>query len=185
MQYNLGKLFSIQDMWPEARRAYAEAVRLDPAYMEAYDGLGFALEAIGEDAAAVVNYQKAAQINDSRKGTFAAPYANLSALYVRGANADAALEFARKAVEVNPKSDRGWFQMAKAHELRGELDAAFDALHRAIAINPSASSYYYVLATVSRRLGKLKESRDAMETFSRLERESNALEEKRREAQRR
>ena len=65
------------------------------------------------------------------------------------------------------------------------IDDAFAALHRAIAINPASSTYYYLLATVCRRLGKQTESRDAMETFSRLERESNVLEEKRREALRR
>jgi protein O-GlcNAc transferase len=181
MQYNLGRLFSIQDQWPAARRAFEQALRLDPSYVEAYDGLGFALEAVGEDAAAVANYEKAAQLNEARKGIFAAPYVNLSAYYNRTGNTNAALDFARKAVQVNPKSDRGWFQMAKAHERQGELDAAVDTLNRAISINAGASSYYYVLATVYRRLGRLKESRETMETFSRLERKSNTLEEKRRE----
>ena len=85
-------------------------------------------------------------------------------------------------MEVNPKSDRAWFQLARAQERGGDLAPAADSLTRAIAINPRSSSYYYVLAGVYRRLGKMNENREAMETFVRLNRETDALEEKRREA---
>ena len=71
--------------------------------------------------------------------------------------------------------------MARAHERRGELDAAVLALSRAVSINPRVSSYYYVLSTIYRRLGKQQESREAMETFSKLDRETNELERTRRE----
>jgi tetratricopeptide (TPR) repeat protein len=179
--YNLGKLYSIQDEWPSAKNAFERALQLDPSYMEAYDGLGFALESLGDDAGAIANYTKAAQMNDARKGNFAAPYVNLSALHNRAAAPDAALEYARKAVAVNPNSDRAWFQQAKALERLGELAPAADALQRAIAINSHVSSYYYVLGTLYRKLGKQQESREAMETFARLSRESNELEQKRRE----
>ena len=89
-----------------------------------------------------------------------------------------------KATEIDPKSDRAWFQMGKAFERLAGLPAAADALNRAISINPRASSYYYVLATVYRRIGKMQESRAAMESFTRLERETNELEKKRREINR-
>jgi tetratricopeptide (TPR) repeat protein len=71
--------------------------------------------------------------------------------------------------------------MAKAYEYEGDLPSAADALNRAISINPRSSSYYYVLATVYRKLGKPEESRKAMESFTRLDRESNELDQKRRE----
>ena len=47
--YNLGKLLSIQDTWEPARKAFEAALRIDPAYIEAIDALGFALEALGDD----------------------------------------------------------------------------------------------------------------------------------------
>ncbi len=71
LHYNLGKLFSIQDNWEPARKAFEEAVRIDPGYVEALDALGFALEALGDDAGAVAQYQKAIALNDERHGTFA------------------------------------------------------------------------------------------------------------------
>jgi tetratricopeptide (TPR) repeat protein len=149
--------------------------------MEAYDGLGFAFEALGDDAAAIANYKKAIEMNESRRAGFSSPYVNMSALSNRTGDRDAALAYARKALEANPKSDRALFQMAKAYEYRGDLNAAAEALTRAIAINARSSSYFYVLSHLYRKLGKVEESRQALETFARLDRESNELEQKRRE----
>ena len=59
VRYNLGKLFSIQDNWEPARREFEAALRLDSSYVEALDGLGFALEALGDDQGAIAHYEKA------------------------------------------------------------------------------------------------------------------------------
>ena len=116
-----------------------------------------------------------------RSGNFAAPYVNLSALRLREGVIDASLELARQGVAVNEQSDRAWSLVGRALERAGRLDEAVEALVRAIQINPRVSSYYYVLATVYRRLAKPRESREAMEMFSKLTRETNEMEEKRRE----
>jgi tetratricopeptide (TPR) repeat protein len=178
--YNLGKLFSVQDNWEPARKAFEAALRIDPSYIEALDALGFALEALGDDAAAVAKYEKAIELNQTRKGSFSSAHVNLSAYYNRTGDPDKALEYARKAIEFDPKSDRAWFQKGRAEERRGNLDAAVDALSQAITLNHRVSSYYYVLATVYRRLGWTDESRKALEMFKRLEQESTELERKRR-----
>jgi tetratricopeptide (TPR) repeat protein len=180
--FNLGRLYSIQDQYLPAKAAFERSLRNNPQYMEAHDGLGFALEALGEDEAAIAAYQRSIQLNEARAAGYATPYINLSAYYNRKGETDAALEYARKAVAVNAKADRGYFQMARAHERVGEFDAAATALNRAIGINPRVASYYYVLSTIYRRQGKLEESRGAMEKFSKLNRESDELEERRRES---
>jgi superkiller protein 3 len=180
MPYNLGKLYSIQDNWADAKLQFESAVRLDPAYMEAFDGLGLALESLGDDAGATANYRKAIELNEAHKGSFASPYVNLSSLNNRTGDHEAAMEYARKGLEVNPRSDGALFQLAKAYEYKGELEAAAGALNQAIAINGRVSAYYYVLGTVYRKLGKSEESRQAMESFRQLDRESNELEQKRR-----
>lgn len=181
MPYNLGKLYSIQDNWPDAKSQFALAVRLDPSYMEAYDGLGLAFESLGDDAGAITNYKKAIALSEERKTGYASPYVNLSSLYNRTGNRAAAMEYAQKALEVNARSDGALFQMAKAYEYQAEFVKAAEALNQAIAINPRVSSYFYVLGTVYRKLGKMGESRAAMESFRKLDRESNELERKRRD----
>jgi tetratricopeptide (TPR) repeat protein len=83
LHYNLGKLFSMQDNWEPARKAFEEAVQLDPSNVQAVDGLGFALEALGDDDGAVARYQKAVALNREQQGRLAAPCVNLSAYYNR------------------------------------------------------------------------------------------------------
>jgi len=181
MHFNLGKLLSVQDNWEPARKALEAAVKIEPGYLEALDALGFALEALGDDAGAVARYEQAIALNKERQGRFASAHVSLSAYYNRTADPDKALEYARQAIELDPKSDGAWFQQAKAQERQGRLTEAVDSLNQAIALNPRASSHYYVLAGLYRRLGKADESQKALDSFKRLERETNELEKMRRE----
>ena len=180
IHYNLGKLFSMQDNWSAARKEFEVALRIDSSYVEDLDALGLALEALGDDAGAVANYQKAIALNESRKGSFASAHVNMSAYYNRTGDSQKAFDYAQKALELDPKSDRAWFQKAKADEHEGKLEDAVDSLSRAISFNPRASSYYYVLANLYRRLGKMEDSRKALDTFTRLDHETNELEKMRR-----
>ena len=134
IHYNLGKLFSIQDNWEPARKAFEAALRIDPSYVEALDALGFALEALDDDAGAVANYEKAIALNEARQGSFASAHVNLSAYYNRTGDPGKALDYARKALELDPKSDRAWFQKGRADERQGRLDEAVDAVNRAIVL---------------------------------------------------
>jgi tetratricopeptide (TPR) repeat protein len=180
MHYNLGKLFSMQDNWAPGRKEFEEALRIDPSYVEALDALGLTQEALGDNAGAVASYEKAIALNQARNGKFASAHVNLSAYYNRTGDHDKGLTYARQAIELDPKSDRAWFQKAKAEEGQGNLNDAVDSLAQAITFNPRASSYYYVLSGVLRRLGKTKESKEALEVFTRLDKESNDLEKMRR-----
>ena len=164
--YNLGKLFSIQDNWEPARKQFEAALRIDPSYLEALDALGFALEALGDDAGALAAYQKAIALNEERKGTFASPLVNMSAYYNRTDDPAKGARVCRPGARARSASDRAWFQKGRASSVRGKLDEAAKALNRAISINPRASSYYYVLAGVFRRLGLMDESQKALERSS-------------------
>ena len=180
MHYNLGKLFSMQDNWAPGRKEFEEALRIDPSYVEALDALGLTQEALGDNAGAVASYEKAIALNQARNGKFASAHVNLSAYYNRTGDPQKGLTYARQAIELDPKSDRAWFQKAKAEDSQGQLNDAVDSLAQAITFNPRASSYYYVLSGVLRRLGKTKESKEALEVFTRLDKESNDLEKMRR-----
>lgn len=163
-------------------KAIRRSLRIDPSYLEALDARGLTQEALGDDTGAVASYQKAIALNDERKGKFGSAHVNLSAYYNRTGAADKALEYANKAIELEPQSDRAWFQKAKAQERQGHLDAAVDSLTRAISFNTRASSYYYVLAGLYRRLGKMKDSQEALDVFTRLEKETSKLDRMRRSA---
>ena len=85
---------------------------------------------------------------------------------------------------MNPKSDAGNFQLAKALDRLQQWPEAVEVLNRAIEVNPSASTYHYVLGGVYRHLGKLKESQAQMDLFRKLEKETADFEQKRRDARR-
>jgi tetratricopeptide (TPR) repeat protein len=180
--YDLGKLFSLQDDWEEARKQFAAAVEIDPSYVEAVDGLGFAQEALGQDAAAVQSYEKAITLNQQKHGDFVGAHVDLSAYYNRTGDPAKAIEYAQQALQLNPKADSAWFQKAKAEETQGRLPDAADSLNQAISLNQRSSSYYYVLAGIYRRLGKTADSQKALEAFSRLDKENNELEKMRQHA---
>jgi tetratricopeptide (TPR) repeat protein len=174
--YDLGKLLSLQDNWIAADKEFREAVRIDPGYLEAINSLGFAQEALGNNDAAVQTYLKAIALNGERHGKFVAAHVNLSAYYNRTGDQGKALDYAQKALELDPKSDSAWFQKAKAEERLGRLDAAADSLNHAVTLNPRSSSYFYVLSGVYRRLGNLEESKKALESFTRLDQENGEIE---------
>ena len=174
--YDLGKLFSLQDNWLAARQQFEEALRLDPSYIEAIDSLGFAQEALGDDASALQTYHKAIALNEQRHGKFVGAHVNLSAYYNRTGDPVQALAYAQKALELDPKSDAAWFQKARAEERQGNLQQAADSLNHAVNLNPRSSSYYYVLSGIYRRLGNIEESKKALDSFTRLDQENNELE---------
>ena len=180
IHYDLGKLFSIQDNWEGARKQFQEALRINPSHLESLDALGLAQEALGDDAGAVDSYRKAIALNEEQHGKFAAPDVNLSAYYNRTSDSAKALELAQKALILDPKADKAWFQKARAEEHQEHLQDAADSLNHAISLNPRSSAYYYVLAGIYRRLGRADESRKALDSFTRLDQENNELEKMRR-----
>jgi protein O-GlcNAc transferase len=182
--YDLAKIYSANDNYPPAKRLAEEAIRLDSSYMEAYDLLGFVMEALGDDNAAVSNYKKATEINESRHGDYIGPYVNLAVYYNRIGQPAQAIQHARKALELNPKTDAAAFQLGRALDRLEKWPEAAEALSRAIQLNPNASSYRYVLGGVYRRLGKTKESQEQLEIFRKLEKATADFEQKRREARR-
>src|SRR5262249_28854820 len=135
--YDLAKIYSAHDNYPPAKRLLEETIRLDSSYMEAYDLLGFVMEALGDDNAAVSNYKKATELNESRHGNYTGPYTSLAAYYNRIGEPAKAIQYARKALDLNPKADGAAFQMGRALDRLEKWPEAAEALNRAITSNPN------------------------------------------------
>ena len=182
IHYSLGEVYSTRDMFQAAKSEFTAAIQRDSMYAEAYNALGFTEESLGNDPAALEAYQKAIRVADQKEFKFEAPYINLGAYYNRLNQPDVALQFAKKAIELNSKSDLGYYQVARAYQSRNEWNEAADALQSAIALNPTDAQYYYVLGQVYRKLGKQKESMAALETFQKLKREAELVDSQLRDA---
>ncbi len=184
IHYDLSRILAAQDNFPQARQELETTIRLNPNYKEAYNALGFALDALGDDAGALASYQRAIQISEKEGTHFDPPYVNLSGYYNHRGEFDLSLAYARKALEQNPNSDSAYYQMGKTYRTLQDWPRAADALEHAVAIKPLSSQYHYVLGFVYRKLGKVKESQEQMEIFEKLEKKAADLEVMRGQARR-
>jgi tetratricopeptide (TPR) repeat protein len=182
IQYDLGKLYSMRDMMTAAKPEFELAIRLDPTDAEAYNALGFTEDALGDETAAFQDYQRAIRFANQKGLKLEAPYINLSAYYNRHSNPEIAIQYAQKALGVNPGSDLAYFQMAKAYRSRLQWNQVATSLRKAIALKPASAQYYYILGEAYRKLGRPQDSEVAMSTFRKLEQHSELLEQQMRDA---
>ena len=178
--YNRGRIYSIQDDFHKARTEFEAAVRLNPDYMEAYNALGFAMDALGDGPAALENYQKAVRLSEQHGAKFDAPYVNLSGYYGQRGEFQASLDYARKALALNPNSDLAYYQMAKTYRAQENWSDMAEALEKAVALKPTSAQYYYVLSSAYRKLGKHKESELVLEQFRKIDKQTAEMEAQRR-----
>jgi tetratricopeptide (TPR) repeat protein len=173
IHYFLARTYYTRGVYPLAKSEFEIAIRLDSSYVKAYSNLGITMEALGKTDDALKNYITAIQLEGQQKQQSEWPYIYLSAFYNRQKNPAEALNYARKALEVNPASDTVYFEMAKAYRTQKELQKAVDAARSAIAINSRVPDYYYVMGLVLRELGNQHESEEALERYAQLQQHPN------------
>jgi tetratricopeptide (TPR) repeat protein len=172
MHYSLARTYYTRGVYPLAKSEFETTIRLDSSYVKAYSNLGITMEALGDNDAALKNYMMAIQLQERQEQRSEWPYIYLSAFYNHQKNAAGALDYARKALEVNPSSDAVYFEMAKAYRTQVEWQKAADALRSAIAINSQVPDYYYVLGLMLRKLGNQRESEEALAKYAHLQKAS-------------
>ncbi len=175
IHYFLGRIHYTRNAFPLAKKEFEEAIRLDPSYMKAYDNLGLTMEGMGDDRAALANYEKAFEVMKQQGLKSPWPYINACALSNRLNKPEQALEYCQKAIERNPQSDQGFFETGRAQMAQEKWDDAAKALERAIEINPRFAKFHYVLGTVYRKMGKRTESAREMAAYQKLSQQSGAL----------
>ncbi len=168
IHYFLARHYMTQQVFLLAKREFEATIKLDPTHMKAYDNLGLTMEALGDNQAALENYHKAVQLVERDNLDSEWPYTDLARFYNRLDNSVEAVEYAKKAVEKNPRAAQAYFELAKAYRRERQWNESAAALEKAIAIDPGSADYYYVLAYVYKKLGKAKESKDVLDTFTRL-----------------
>lgn len=168
IHYLLGRAYFTRGVYPLAQKEFEAAIRLAPSYVKAYTNLGLVLEIQGKNEEAVRNYTTAARLNDEQKLNYAWPNEYLSAYYDRQREPERAIEFAQKALAIDPRFDVAYFQMAKAYQYQNKWKECAEAAQRAIEINSRTADYYYVLSVALRRQGMSAESDSALKKFQAL-----------------
>jgi tetratricopeptide (TPR) repeat protein len=175
IHYFLGRVYYTRQVLAMAQKEFQTAIQLDPAYMKAYNNLGLVMETLGKNDEAIQDYQTAAQMNEAQHLNSPYPYEYLSAHYNRQREPALAIEFAQKALLIDPQCDLANYDLAKAFQSQGEWQKAIDEVQKAIAINSNTPEYFYLLSKVLRKLGKIPESEAALKRFEEIHNDQNEM----------
>ncbi len=166
--YALGRVHYEKGSYAAAAAEFEQALRINPSYGKAHENLGLAYEAVNEIAQARAHFETAVRLAESEPQPSPWPYINFAGFQNRRGDYAAALQFARRALAIAPRSDAARFQSAKA--LRGleRWNECIQELQEAIAINSNNPEFFYTLAVAYRRLGQPDRARVSMEQFEKL-----------------
>jgi len=170
IHYFLARAYYTRGVYPLAKSEFDTSIRLNSSNIKAHNNLGITLEALG-DTDALKNYTTSIQLEDQKEHKSEWPHIYLSAFYNRQKNADKALNYPRKAVQINSSSDTAYFEMAKAYRTQKQLQKSVDATRSAIAINSGMPDYYYVMGLL-RELGNHQASEEALAKYAQLQQNS-------------
>ena len=163
--YDLGRIYYQLGRHADAAAAFRQATTLDRGSYKAWDNLGLAMEALGDDAQARQHYLKTLALVHKDHPRYDVVYANFADLLIKQGDYPRAFDLAAEAAERNPDEPRNFFLAGKALVQVGRDDVSIKWFEQAIALNPDYPEPHYVLAQVYRRLGRAEDAARALKAF--------------------
>src|SRR5690606_4334034 len=142
--------------------ALGRAVRLDPGYHFAWDGLARVHLAQGRAAEAASAWAAAVEAAPEEVDLLVSWASALAA----AERTDAALRVLHRATEVAPTSPRAWAQLGVLALVRHDLGTAGEALLEAPDLDPGNDEARYHLALLHLLVGAVEEAREALEALA-------------------
>ena len=150
---------------------FYKALELNPKNPNTCRALGSALSRTGSYGLAETYYKKAIELVEQAGSPNFEPYLDLSYLLLLGnqqKSAGEALDYARKAVTLNPQSADAHYLCGKALLKLERYPEARNELVSAAQLKPQDGRPHFLLAQVYDRLGDTQQARAARQTFARL-----------------
>lgn len=135
--------------WAAARRAFEDAVQIDPRIAAAHFNLGVALAALGESGAAVRAYRDAIR----RAPDFTEAFVNLGVELSKLGKPGEAVPYLLRAVRLSPALAAAHHNLGIVLAELGDLDAAIESLDRARALAPHDDTIRRTLADAQYNAG--------------------------------
>jgi serine/threonine protein kinase/tetratricopeptide (TPR) repeat protein len=146
---NLAVYYRQMGQYDNAVAEYGEAIRTDPTFMLARDGLaGMYLYEMGDVKAGIVVCEAELALNDRH---FPA-WSNLGWAYLGKGDLGGAQAAIEKAVALDPRSTLEWYRIGHIHRLRGEYQAASRSFAKVLEIDASDSTAHYELGVIARAM---------------------------------
>ena len=166
--YYVGRYFeSIRNDFLGALEYFAKATGLNPEHTESWYYEGFCLELSGRRAEARSAYETAIKSVKKRHERFSLPYQGIARLLAEEAPAQA-LEFSRRAVELEPNLDSNHVIMAKIYERLGRLSEAAKELQTAERLDPTNASPRFMLARIYSKVGNHEAAEAELAMFKKI-----------------
>ncbi len=140
--------------------AYEKALEIDPKYLNAWNGLGNALNDLNRYSEAKAAYEKALEIDPK----FHSAWNGLgNALYNLGHYSEAKAAY-EKALEIDPKFHHAWNGLGNALNNLGRNSEAKAACEKSLEIDPKYHYAWTGLGNALNGLGRYSEAKAALET---------------------
>jgi len=147
--FHLGAGMLGEGRFSEAATHLAEAIRLDPADLASYSGLGYVLHMQGRLDEAVAVYRQALSL----KPDDAMTYSNLGVILEAQGRRDEAMAHYREAVRLDPDNAGGHDNLAGLLLSFGRLDEAIAHYRRAATLRPDRADVHRSLGVALLRKG--------------------------------
>jgi Flp pilus assembly protein TadD len=162
-------LESVRNDFPSALRNFAKASQLNPTHAESWYYQGYCLEVSGKREEARAAYETAIKSVEGKHQRFSLPDQGMARLLTDEAPGQA-LEFARKAIELEPDVDSNHLIMAKIYERLGRLSNAEEELQTAERLDPINAAPRYMLARIYSKAGDHEAAEAELEMFRKITR---------------
>jgi tetratricopeptide (TPR) repeat protein len=163
--YNLGVVLHNQGKLNEARRHYAESIRINPTNPRVKNKLGLTLLYQGRPAQALPNFAEAAR----EQPDLADAHFNLGVAQKALGDMAGAEKSLVTAAQLEPESAEAFAQLGAVLSLEGKMEAAAAAYRRAIALEPGVAKLYFDLAYALAEQGRTPEARECYGQALRLD----------------
>jgi Flp pilus assembly protein TadD len=156
---HLGSALDRQGRLEKARREYAEALRLNPAYAEAHSNLGLVLGRQGRLAEAREELTEALRLKPTFVDALVNAHVNLGVvLSLQGEREAAQAEFS-EAVRLKPESADAHFNLGLVLIQQGRLEPAGAEFSEVLRLDPDHADAHGNLGVVLLNQGRLDEAR--------------------------
>lgn len=148
---------------------YAEkAIRLDPAFMKAYDQLGLCYAGLNQTDEAILAYKEAIQLNQQQALRWPWPSMNLGTLLLRMERLDEAEAYLRDSVSIDPRFPIAHMRLGQVLERKERYEEAIAELEQAANLDPTYPEPHYALGRIYRKRRDFKAAEREMGVFQDL-----------------
>jgi tetratricopeptide (TPR) repeat protein len=166
--YWLGRLDYDADQYDHAILRFQKAIQLSPDMAQAYNNLGLCYFRQNHKRLAVVNYQKAIDLNLKSGHLDAWPYLNL-AITERSLNRQSDAErHLHEAIRLDPHLAVAYFQLGNILEESGKTKDAIGQFQAAARTDPDYAEPHYALAHIYQKLGDAADAKREIQSYLKI-----------------